>query len=195
MKTLSKYFINGLIVTVPIAITLFVVLEIFDAAENILGRHLPVRFPGIGLVVGLALIFIIGWLSSHWVLRRLIEFGERLLNTIPFIKFIYNSVKKVSTAVFESHQLFKQAVLVPFPHPESKVLGFIVPGITAELSGGLQEEQVCVFVPMSLNMTSGFNIIVPKKDIILLEISSESALQYVLTAGAIMPGSGEVSKP
>lgn len=194
MKTLSKYFINGLIVTVPIAITLFVVLEIFDAAENILGKHLPVRFPGIGLVAGLALIFIIGWLSSHWMLRRLIEFGERLLDKIPFVKFIYSSVKKVFTAVFESHQLFKQAVLVPFPHPGSKVLGFIVPGITAQLSGQLEGEQVCVFVPMSLNMTSGFNIIVPKKDIILLEISSESALQYILTAGAIMPDGNEVSK-
>ena len=194
MKTLSKYFINGLIVTVPIAITLFVVLEIFDAAENILGKHLPVRFPGIGLVAGLGLIFIIGWLSSHWILRRLIEFGERLLDKIPFVKFIYSSVKKVFTAVFESHQLFKQAVLVPFPHPGSKVLGFIVPGITAQLSGQLDGEQVCVFVPMSLNMTSGFNIIVPKKDIILLEISSESALQYVLTAGAIMPDGNEVSK-
>ena len=194
MKTLSKYFINGLIVTVPIAITLFVVLEIFDAAENILGKHLPVRFPGIGLVAGLGLIFIIGWLSSHWILRRLIEFGERLLDKIPFVKFIYSSVKKVFTAVFESHQLFKQAVLVPFPHPGSKVLGFIVPGITAQLSGQLDGEQVCVFVPMSLNMTSGFNIIVPKKDIILLEISSESALQYILTAGAIMPDGNEVSK-
>lgn len=194
MKTLSKYFINGLIVTVPIAITLFVVLEIFDAAENILGKHLPVRFPGIGLVAGLGLIFIIGWLSSHWILRRLIEFGERLLDKIPFVKFIYSSVKKVFTAVFESHQLFKQAVLVPFPHQGSKVLGFIVPGITAQLSGQLDGEQVCVFVPMSLNMTSGFNIIVPKKDIILLEISSESALQYVLTAGAIMPDGNEVSK-
>lgn len=194
MKNLSKYFINGLIVVVPISITVFVVLQIFSFAETLLGRHLPVHFPGIGLVVGLMSILVIGWLSSHWMLKRLLEFGERLLCSIPVIKFIYNSVKKLSTAVFESQQLFKQAVLVPFPHPEARTLGFVVPDLSPKLAEKLSDDQVCVFVPMSLNMTAGFNIIVPKRDIIPLDITSESALQYVLTAGAIMPRNDDVSK-
>jgi uncharacterized membrane protein len=195
MKTLSKYFINGLIVVVPISITLFVIVQIFSFAEKLLGRHLPVHFPGIGLITVVTIILLVGWLSSHWVLKRLLEFGEKLLGSIPIVKFIYNSVKQLSTAVFESQQLFKHAVLVPFPHAETRALGFVMPELSPAFSDKLQEEHVCVFIPMSLNMTAGFNIIVPKRDIIPLEITSESALQYVLTAGAIMPRTNNVSKP
>lgn len=194
MKNLSKYFINGLIVLVPITITTFVVLEIFQVADRLLGRYLPIYFPGLSLVVVLALILLIGWMSSHWVLKRLLEFGERLLGSIPIIKFIYNSVKQLSTAVFESHNLLKQAVLVPYPHPGTKALGFVMADLSTPMTEGLAEESVCVFIPMSLNLTSGVNIIVPKRDIIPIDISSESALQYVLTAGAVMPNGIEVTK-
>lgn len=194
MKRLSKYFINGLIVIVPIAITAFVVLEIFQVAERLLGRYLPIQFPGLSLVAVLGLILVIGWMSSYWILKRLLEFGERLLGSIPIIKFIYNSVKQLSTAVFESHSLLKQAVLVPYPHPGTKALGFVMADLSTPLTEGLAEESVCVFIPMSLNLTAGFNIIVPKRDIIPIDITNESALQYVLTAGAVMPQGMEVTK-
>lgn len=187
MKTMSKYFINGLIVIVPIAITLFVIVQIFAITEGLMGKHLPIHFPGIGLIAVLLIIFLVGWLSSHWMLKKLLSYAERLVNSIPIIKFIYNSVKQLSTAVFESQHLFKQAVLIPYPHPGAKTLGFIMADLSSALSSHLDEEHVCVFVPMSLNMTAGFNIIVPKKDIIPLNVTSESALQYVLTAGSIMP--------
>jgi uncharacterized membrane protein len=194
MKDLSKYFINGLIVIVPIAITTFVVMEILDITENLLGRHLPLKFPGLGLIAVLAIILAIGWLSSHWITIRLIGYGERILSTIPFIKFIYNSVKQLSTAVFESQNMFKQAVLVPFPHTGAKALGFVMSELSTPIARNLGEESVCVFIPMSLNMTAGFNIIVPRRDIIPLDVTSESALQYILTAGTVMPRSGEATK-
>jgi uncharacterized membrane protein len=187
MKTMSKYFINGLIVIVPIAITLFVIVQIFAITEGLMGKHLPIHFPGIGLIAVLLIIFLVGWLSSHWILKKLLSYAERLVNSIPIIKFIYNSVKQLSTAVFESQHLFKQAVLIPYPHPGVKTLGFIMSDLSSALASHLDEEHVCVFVPMSLNMTAGFNIIVPKRDIIPLNVTSESALQYVLTAGSIMP--------
>lgn len=187
MKAISKYFINGLIVIVPIAITFFVIMQIFALTEEVLGRHLPIHFPGIGLIAVLAIIFLVGWLSSHWVLKKILVYAERLVNSIPIIKFIYSSVKQLSTAVFESEHLFKQVVLVPYPHPGVKALGFVMSDLSSSLSSHLEAEHVCVFIPMSLNMTAGFNIIVPKKDIINLDVTSESALQYVLTAGSIMP--------
>lgn len=195
MKNLSRYFINGLIVIVPVAITFFVIAEILDFTEMLLGRHLPVKFPGLGLIAVVAIILTVGWLSSHWMMKRLIELGEQLLFRIPFVKFIYNSVKQLSTAVFESQNMFKQAVLVPYPHPESKALGFVMSGLSEPISRQLGEECVCVFIPMSLNMTAGFNIIVPKRDIIPIDVTSESALQYILTAGTLMPRGGEVTKP
>jgi uncharacterized membrane protein len=194
MKWFSKYFVHGLIIIVPIAITMYVILQIFGFAEQVLGRHLPIHFPGIGLITGMVLIVSVGWLTSHWFLRRILEYGERLLGAIPIIKFIYNSLKQISTAVFESQQMFKQAVLVPYPHQGSKALGFVMPQLSEPLAEQFAEEHVCVFVPMSLNMTAGFNIIVPKRDIILLDVNSESALQYVLTAGAIMPRRNNVAK-
>ncbi len=187
MKWLSKNFINGLIVLIPIAITAFVVIKIFSVTESWVGSYLPVQFPGLGLITGVLAILLIGWLSSYWITKQILGWGERLLATIPIVKFIYKSVKQVSTAVFESQHLLKQAVLVPYPHSGSKALGFVMSELSEPLAEKLDEDSVCVFVPMSLNMTAGFNIIVPKRDIINLDITSESALQYVLTAGAMMP--------
>ncbi|SHI37836.1 DUF502 domain-containing protein [Propionispora hippei] len=194
MNRISKYFINGLIVIVPIAITAFVVVQIFSMAEDLLGRHLPVHFPGIGIVTVVILLVVTGWLSSYWILKRLLEFGERLLDSIPIVKFIYKSIKQLSTAVFESQHLFKQAVLVPYPHPGAKSIGFIMSELSEPMAEALDGEHVCVYVPMSFNLTNGFNILVPKKDIIVLDITSESALQYIFTAGTIMPVRHDVQK-
>lgn len=196
MTKLSRYFINGLIVMIPIAITALFVLQLLQFTEGLLGRHLPsaVQFPGSGLLTMLLLILAVGWLSSTWVLKKLLALGERILGSIPILKFIYNSVKQLSTAVFESSHLFSNAVLVPFPHQDSRVLGFVTGELSKPLREHLAEESVCVFVPMSLNMTAGFNIMVPKKDIIPIDITSESALQYVLTAGAVMPHGDDTAK-
>ncbi|MGL5514014.1 MAG: DUF502 domain-containing protein, partial [Sporomusa sp.] len=181
MKWVYKYFINGLIIIVPIAITAFVIKNIFSFTEYLLGQYLPVYFPGLALVIVLMLIVIFGWLSSHWLLRRVIGYGERLVGSIPVVKFIYNSVKQLSTAVFESQKLLKNAVLVPYPHAGAKALGFVMSELSAPLASKFSEEHVCVFVPMSLNLTAGFNIIIPRRDIIPLDVTSESALQYVIT--------------
>ncbi len=191
MNWASKYFINGLIVIVPIAITTFVIINIFSFTEQLLGQYLPIHFPGLSLIVVLFLIVIVGWLSSHWLLQKVIGYGERLVGSIPVVKFIYNSVKQISTAVFESQELLKHAVLVPYPHPGVKALGFVMPELSVPLADKFTEEHVCVFVPMSLNLTSGFNIILPSRDIRPLDVTSESALQYVITAGAIMPRSND----
>lgn len=191
MKWFSKYFFNGLILIVPITITAFVVINIFSFTDRLLGQYLPIHFPGVALIVVLLLIVLVGWLSSHWLLKSVIGYGERLLGSIPVVKFIYNSVKQLATAVFESQKLLQNAVLVPYPHPGVKSLGFLMPELSAPLAEKFSEEHVCVFVPMSLNLTAGFNIIVPRRDIIPLDVTSESALQYVITAGSIMPRSND----
>jgi len=194
MKPVSRYFINGLMVTVPITITILVINQIFSLADKLLGQYLPIYFPGLSFIIVLATICIVGWLSSNWLLQKIIVFAERMVDTIPIVKFIYSIVKQISTAMLESKQLFKNAVLVPYPHPGSKVLGFIMAPLSEPLAEKLDEEHVCVFIPMSFNMTAGFNIIVRKDDVIPLDVTSESALQYILTAGAIMPRGNDVTK-
>lgn len=191
MGKLSKYFLNGVIVLIPIAITLYILGHVFGFAEWIVGRFLPngLHFPGMALLVTLVGIILIGRISSYLAMQRLLAWGERQLNRIPGVKFIYNSVKQLSATMLESKSLFKQPVLVPFPHPGSRALGFVTTDVAECLAQHLQGEHVCVFVPMSLNMTAGFNILVPAEDVVPLDVTGESALQYVLTAGSIMPKS------
>lgn len=191
MGKISRYFLNGIIVLVPIGFTLFILNQVFGFAEWIVGRFLPngLHFPGMALLVTVAGIIVIGRFSTHWAMQRLLAWGERWLNRIPGVKFIYNSVKQLSSAMLESKSLFRQPVLVPFPHPGSRALGFVTAEVADCLSKHLSGESVCVFIPMSLNMTAGFNILVPAQDVTPLDVTGESALQYVLTAGAIMPKS------
>lgn len=189
MGKVSKYFINGVIVLVPIAITLFVVMQVFTFTEWLVGRFLPtnMKFTGIAMLVMLAGIVLIGLLSTHWALQWLLTWAEKMLNRIPGVKFIYNSVKQLSSAMLDSKSLLSNPVLVPFPQPGSFSLGFITSDVSDGLSEKLPDDHVCVFVPMSLNLTAGFNIFVPRSEVRILDVTSESALQYVLTAGSIMP--------
>lgn len=184
-NAISSYFINGLIVLIPLAITFIVVKEVLDITEGVLGKHLPFYVPGLGLVTLLLLIFIVGWISSHWLLKKLITFGESLLDKIPVVKFIYKSVKQFSSAVFESNSLFQTVVLVPFH--QSLTMGFLISDAPKAVNEKLDGEYVCVFVPWSLNMTSGTNLFVKKSDVIFVDITPEQALQFMLTAGAVKP--------
>ena len=193
MNKVSKRFINGLILLVPLVITVFVVTEVLNFTEIVLGKHFPIYYPGMGIVTVLLVIYLVGWLSSYWFMKRVISYGEWLLGKIPVVKFIYNSVKHLSTAVFESNNMFDHVVLVPFH--QSRALGFVMAEVPAVLREKLGDDYVCVFVPWSLNMTSGTNLFVKKSDVIYLDISNESALQYMLTAGAVMPQRQMATKP
>ena len=105
MNFLYRHFINGLIVIVPIAITAFVIINILNITENMLGYYLPIKFPGIGLLTVLCLIVVIGWLSSYLILRRIFEFGERILNKIPlnFRNFCFE-IEFLKTILFGFHK-------------------------------------------------------------------------------------------
>ena len=184
-NAITQYFLNGLIVLVPLAITFFVVKWVLDLTEGMLGKNLPFYFPGLGLITLLLIIFVVGWFSSHLFWQRIIGIGEALLDKIPVVKFIYKSVKQFSTAMFESEGLFKTVVLVPYH--QSLTMGFLISNAPAAVNDKLDGEYVCVFVPWSLNMTSGTNLFVKKSDVIFVDIKPEDALRFMLTAGAVKP--------
>lgn len=192
MTRLYRYFGKGLIILVPIFITFLVLKETFQLTEGVLGSHFTYYFPGLGFITCLLVILLTGCLFSHWMLERILGWGEKIIGTIPIINFIYQSVKKLSEAVFDSKQLFNQAVLVPYSTSQTKVLGFIVQRDMSPLMGNDGKEYVCVFVPWSLNMTSGINLMVPKSDVVSLNVSGEEALQFVLTAGSVMPTPSQI---
>lgn len=186
VKRMSRRFVNGLLVIVPVIITLLVIEWTLRFTEGVLGQYLPFYFPGMGIITLVAVIYAVGWASTNWVLASVISFGENMIGTIPFVKFIYTSVKRLSEAVLDSSSNFKRVVHVPFQG--ARALGFVMadlPPRFREAMGG--EDYICVFVPWSLNMTSGTTLLVRAEDVVDVDIPKEEALQYMLTAGAVMP--------
>ena len=186
-KRISECFLNGLIVIVPPAITIFIVAWILDLTEGKLGKiiaeELNMDFPGIGLVTIALSVLIVGFITANNLAKLIIEFLEALLDKIPVVKFIYSSVKQFSQAVLTSNSAFKHVVLVPYH--QSWALGFLMTNVPPQIREKLGVDYVCVFVPWSLNMTSGTNLFVRRQEIIFVNMKAEDALQFMLTAGTI----------
>ena len=180
---ISEDFLDGLIVLIPPAITIFVVVWILEITESTVGKFIPIKFPGIGLITIIFTIWLVGFLTGNRLAQKIISIGEWFLDKIPVVKFIYSSVKQFSKAVFDSDSSFQNVVLVP--RNQSLALGFLIDNIPAPVQEKLGEDYVCVFVPWSLNMTAGTNVFVKKSEIIHVEMKSEAALQYMLTAGTV----------
>ena len=109
---MSRRFVNGLLVLVPVVITLFVIEWTLRFTEGVLGQYLPFYFPGMGIITLVLVIYVVGWASTNWALAKIISLGETLIGTIPFVKFIYTSVKRLSEAVLDSSSNFKSVVHV-----------------------------------------------------------------------------------
>ena len=182
-EQISSSFFRGLLIVVPPAITVMVVLWLFNLTENSIGKILPVKIPGMGLVIVLVGIWIIGVLSGNFLSKKIIEIFDAIINKIPVVKFIYGSVKQVTKALFESDSAFKNVVMVPYQ--KSYVLGFLMLMIPEPVREKLGDEYVCVYVPWSMNMTAGMNLFVKKSDVIYLNMAPPDAFQFILTAGTI----------
>ena len=181
LNRMSRRFVNGLLVLVPVIITLFVIEWTLRFTEGVLGQYLPFYFPGMGIITLILVIYAVGWASTNWALAKIISLGETLIGTIPFVKFIYTSVKRLSEAVLDSSSNFKRVVHIPY----------LPPRFQEAMGGGY----ICVFVPWSLNMTSGTTLLVREEDAVTIDIPKEEALQYMLTAGAVMPLDEVKKKP
>ena len=169
---ITEDFLDGVIVLMPPVITIFVVMWILDLTESTVGKYIPINFPGIGLITIIFTIWLVGFLTGNSLAQKIISIGEWFLNKIPVVKFIYSSVKQFSQNV----------VLVPYH--QSLALGFLM-DTPAPVQEKLGDDYVCVFVPWSLNMTSGTNLFVKKSDVIHVEMRSDEALQFMLTAGTV----------
>ena len=190
-EQVSSSFLRGLLVVIPPAITVFVVVWLFDLTERMMTKILPSHVPGTGLVIVVVAIWLIGVLSGNFLSKALIELFDALIDKIPIVKFIYGSVKQVTKALFESDSAFKNVVLVPYQG--SYVLGFLMLTIPEPVREKLSDDYVCVYMPWSMNMTAGMNLFVKKSDVIYLNMAPPDAFQFILTAGTISPA-GLVSK-
>lgn len=180
-EKITSSFLRGLLVVVPPAITVVVVVWLFELTEELITKLFPNHVPGVGLLMTVAAIWIIGVLSGNFLSKALIEFFDALIDKIPIVKFIYGSVKQVTKALFESDSAFKNVVLVPYQH--SYVLGFLMLNVPAPVREKLGDEYVCVYMPWSMNMMAGMNLFVKKSDVIYLNMAPPDAFQFILTAG------------
>lgn len=197
---IRKYILTGLLILMPLFLTGWVLLTLFNWTDHILQliprtyrpeELLGFPIPGLGLILTVALIFVIGGLVANVIGRKLVTTGEKILEKIPFLRWFYFSSKQIIEAVFiNSQDSFRRAVLLEYPRKGLYSIGFI----TGESTGQLEEKiprSFTVFVPTTPNPTSGYLIVVPEEQIIPLNWTVDQAFRVIISAGVIMPGEEE----
>ncbi|MEM5345955.1 DUF502 domain-containing protein [Paraburkholderia azotifigens] len=195
--TLKSVFLTGLLVLVPLAITLWVLGLIIGTMDQTLlllprswqpERVLGFRLPGLGAVLTLAFIFVVGLLTQNFVGQKLVGWWELIVARIPVVGPIYTSVKQVSdTLLSSSGNAFRKALLIEYPRKGSYTIGFLtgIPG--GDVVNHLKEDHVSVYVPTTPNPTSGFFLMVPKAEVIELDMTVDAALKYIVSMGVVAP--------
>ena len=197
MPSLRKWLFTGLLVIVPVVITLAVLdwmvglldqtLLILPTAwhpDKLLGFHIP----GFGLLLALAILLVVGAIASNFAGRKLVEWGDRLVSRIPVVRSIYSSVKQVSDTLFsESGNAFRTAVLVQWPREGVWTIAFITGAPAGEIATLLRDEFVSVYVPTTPNPTGGYFVMVRKSDCIELDMGVDAALRYIVSMGVVAP--------
>lgn len=196
-QLIKRYFITGLLIWVPLAITAWVLSLIASVADQSL-RLLPESahphtllgydVPGIGIAVTLLIIFITGLLAANFIGQRLVNWWEKLLARIPVVNKIYNAVKQVSDTLFSSSgEAFRKALLIRYPHPDSWTIAFLTGTPGGDAANHLQGDYVSVYVPTTPNPTSGFFLMMRKDDVIELDMDVDEALKYIISMGVVAP--------
>ncbi len=197
MSTLRRYLIAGLLVWIPLAITLWVLSLLVDLMDQsllivparyrsdaLLGFHLP----GLGAVLTLAILLVTGAIAANFFGKRLLLVWESILGRIPIFRSIYGGVKQISDTLFSPDgKAFRRAVLVRYPHAGAWTVALVTGTPEHEVTDHLGREQVSVFVPTTPNITAGFFLIVPRADTIALQMSVDQALKYIISMGVAEP--------
>ena len=194
---MKRYLVAGLLVWVPLGITLWVLHFLVTTLDQTLGlfperfhpdRLLGMHIPGLGVLLSFAILFVTGAIAANFFGARLILIWESALGRIPVVKSIYSSVKQVSdTLLSDSGNAFRKALLVQFPHQDSWSIAFLTGQPAAAVAEHLDEEHLSVYVPTTPNPTSGYFVIVPKSKVRELDMTVDEALKYVISMGVVAP--------
>lgn len=197
MTPLKKYFITGLLIWIPLVITVWVLTAIIGTMDQSL-RLLPAaihpvnllgfNIPGAGTLLTLLVILLTGLVTANIIGQRLVRFWEGLLARIPIVKSIYYSVKQVSDTLFSgSGEAFRKVLLVRYPHPEAWSVAFQTGSPARQIGDLLPDEHVSVFIPTAPSPVNGFFFFVKKSETIELDISVDDALKYIVSMGVVPP--------
>lgn len=198
--TLKTYFFTGIIVTAPVAITLYLAFELISYADRLVTGFIPANYnpnnflpygiPGIGVVLLLVFFTVVGMLTANFMGQALIKLGYRIINRMPFISGVYNAIRKIFETILgpDKNKAFRQAVLVEYPRRDLWTIAFLTGPVPTQIKQKIKDKTlISIYVPTTPNPTSGFFLYVPAKDIILLDIPVEEALKMILSTGIINP--------
>lgn len=199
---LRNYFLTGIVVAAPISITIYLVWSFISAVDVWVKPLIPARYnpdsylpftvPGFGLVVAVVALTVLGFLTANLVGRAFLRYGEMLVDRMPLVRPIYRALKQIfETVLTQRANSFQQVALLEFPRRGAWVVVFIATEAKGEIAARLPAEDgddyVVCFMPTTPNPTSGFLMIVPKRDVIFLDMTVEDAAKLVISAGLVTP--------
>ncbi|HZO02878.1 MAG TPA: DUF502 domain-containing protein [Burkholderiales bacterium] len=194
---MKKYLITGLLIWIPLVITIWVlklVVDVLDQSllllpaalhtENWLGVHIP----GLGAILTIVIVFLTGVFATNFFGAQLVELWHEILHRIPVVNSIYSSVKQISDTLFSSSgQAFRKALLVQWPQEGMWTIAFLTGTPGGGVANHLPPDSVAVYVPTTPNPTGGYFVIIPRKHVIELDMSVDQALKYIISMGVVPP--------
>tara|TARA_B100000579_G_scaffold435315_1_gene458253 strand:+ start:922 stop:1536 length:615 start_codon:yes stop_codon:yes gene_type:complete len=190
---LRNYFFAGAVVSIPIAITIYLTIFFIKISTKIIPKeinpnhYLPIDIPGVEILIAIFLITFIGWLSLSFLGKKLIDSFNNLLKKIPILRTIYSAILQMTESFAKNKENSKSVVLIEYPRKDVWAVGFATKENTGLIKRKVNRDLINVFVPTTPNPTSGFLLMVPKKDLIYLDISFEEASKFIVSAGTSDP--------
>jgi uncharacterized membrane protein len=194
-QKLSGYFFRGLITLLPLLVTIWLLYTLFTFFDSILGNILAIflgRYvPGLGFLVTVVLMFFVGYFASYIIGAQVFKLGEEILYRVPMVKSIYSALKQINDVLFmqKTAEEYRRACIVEYPRKGIWSVGFITSDAAAEVEAKAKEKMINVFVPNTPTPATGFLIVVPARDVILLDMKTEDAFKYVVSGGVLKPSS------
>jgi len=186
-------FITGVVVLIPIGITIYLTLFLVNILSIILPKelnpnyYLPYEIPGVEIFISIILITFIGWLSLSFIGKKMLEILNNILKKIPILRTIYSAIVQMTETFTKGEGSKKNVVLVEYPRKGSWAVGFATKENTIGISDKIKQDLVNVFIPTTPNPTSGFLLMFPKEEVIYLDISFEQASKFIVSAGTSDP--------
>jgi uncharacterized membrane protein len=197
MARLRRYLFTGLVIWIPLGVTIFVFkffIDYMDKAVTLLPHDwqpsnlFGFNIPGLGVIMVVVVLLLTGFVASNYLGRTLLRLGAELLEHIPLVRSVYSAVKQISDTMFSNKgRSFSKVVLIRYPQKDTWSLAFQTGESLGEVNAKLPEHMVSVFVPTTPNPTSGFLLLVPRDDMIELEMSVDEALKMIISLGVIVP--------
>ena len=189
LAKIRNYFIAGVVVLIPIGITIYLTLFLVSITSKILPKeinpnhYLPYNIPGVEILMSVILITLIGFLSLSFIGKRLLDVFNNILKKIPILRTIYSAIVQMTETFTKSDNKKKNVVLVEYPRKGSWAVGFATRENTGEISNKTKQKLINVFVPTTPNPTSGFLLMFPNEDVIYLDLTFEEASKFIISAG------------